>query len=91
MQLPQSLFAAQVATGQTVDLALYARVQVDQAYGIEVEEFPPCDQYTLQGDAFSRVVLGQEELPHSIGDAVLNMRVIDAFFRSAKAGTWEQP
>ncbi|NRT21240.1 hypothetical protein HNP98_004086 [Hymenobacter sp. 9A] len=33
-------FAAQVATGQTVDLALYARVQVDQAYGIEVEEFP---------------------------------------------------
>lgn len=59
--------------------------------GIEVEEFPPCDQYTLQGDAFSRVVLGQEELPHPIGDAVLNMRVIDAFFRSAKAGTWEQP
>jgi len=36
-------------------------------------------------------VLGQEELPHPIGDAVLNMRVIDAFFRSAKAGTWEQP
>ncbi|UYZ59549.1 class I SAM-dependent DNA methyltransferase [Hymenobacter latericus] len=33
-------FAAQVAKGQTVDLALYARVQVDQAYGIEVEEFP---------------------------------------------------
>ncbi|WP_259404655.1 DNA methyltransferase [Hymenobacter sp. HSC-4F20] len=33
-------FAAQVATGQTVDLTLYARVQVDQAYGIEVEEFP---------------------------------------------------
>ena len=36
----ERLFAAQVATGQTVDLALYARVQVDQAYGIEVEEFP---------------------------------------------------
>ena len=33
-------FATQVAGGQTVDLALYARVQVDQAYGIEVEEFP---------------------------------------------------
>ncbi|TGE28179.1 class I SAM-dependent DNA methyltransferase [Hymenobacter metallicola] len=33
-------FADKVATGQTVDLALYARVQVDQAYGIEVEEFP---------------------------------------------------
>jgi hypothetical protein len=36
----ERLFAAQVATGQTVDLTLYARVQVDQAYGIEVEEFP---------------------------------------------------
>ncbi|SDY98344.1 class I SAM-dependent DNA methyltransferase [Hymenobacter psychrophilus] len=39
-EILERLFAAQVATGQTVDLALYARVQVDQAYGIEVEEFP---------------------------------------------------
>ena len=33
------LFAPQLATGQTVDLALYTRVQVDQAHGIELEEF----------------------------------------------------
>ena len=26
--------------------------------GITVEEFPICDQYTLQGDQFSQAVLG---------------------------------
>ncbi|RSK46255.1 class I SAM-dependent DNA methyltransferase [Hymenobacter perfusus] len=39
-EILERLFADRRATGQTVDLALYARVQVDQAYGIEVEEFP---------------------------------------------------
>ncbi|GAB3589995.1 class I SAM-dependent DNA methyltransferase [Hymenobacter daeguensis] len=39
-EILERLFVSQRATGQTVDLALYARVQVDQAYGIEVEEFP---------------------------------------------------
>ena len=39
-EILERLFAGQRASGQTVDLALYARVQVDQAYGIEVEEFP---------------------------------------------------
>ncbi len=39
-EILERLFVSQRASGQTVDLALYARVQVDQAYGIEVEEFP---------------------------------------------------
>ncbi|SHJ67572.1 Type II restriction/modification system, DNA methylase subunit YeeA [Hymenobacter daecheongensis DSM 21074] len=39
-EILERLFADRRATGQTIDLALYARVQVDQAYGIEVEEFP---------------------------------------------------
>ena len=39
-EILERLFVSQRATGQTVDLALYARVQVDQAHGIEVEEFP---------------------------------------------------
>ncbi|WP_223652179.1 class I SAM-dependent DNA methyltransferase [Hymenobacter psoromatis] len=38
-QVLARLFAPQLATGQTVDLALYTRVQVDQAHGIELEEF----------------------------------------------------
>jgi predicted dehydrogenase len=59
--------------------------------GARVEEFPVCDQYALQGDAFSRAVLGQAPLEFPIEDAVLNMRVIDALFRSAERGSWEAP
>ena len=59
--------------------------------GARVEEFPICDQYTLQGDAFSRAVLGEAPLEYSIEDAIANMRVIDALSRSAKTGRWETP
>ncbi len=59
--------------------------------GAKVEEFPVCDQYTLQGDAFSRAVSGEAPLEFPIEDAVLNMRVIDALFRSAERGSWEAP
>lgn len=57
--------------------------------GARVEEFPVCDQYALQGDAFSRAVLGQAPLEFPIEDAIANMRVIDALFRSAEFGSWE--
>jgi predicted dehydrogenase len=55
------------------------------------EEFPACDQYTLQGDAFSRAARGENAFEFPIEDAILNMRVIDALFRSAKSGRWEKP
>lgn len=57
--------------------------------GARVEEFPVCDQYTLQGDAFSRAVRGEAPLAYSIEDAIANMRVIDAMFASAQNGRWE--
>ena len=50
-----------------------------------------CDQYTPQGDAFSRAVLGERPLEWGIDDAILNMRVIDALFRSARSERWEHP
>ena len=59
--------------------------------GARVEEFATCDQYTLQGDAFSRAVLGEAPLACPIEDAIANMRVIDAAFRSARGGGWERP
>ena len=59
--------------------------------GRRVEQFPVCDQYTLQGDAFSRAILNGTPLEFPIEDAILNMRVIDALFRSGKSGTWEKP
>ncbi len=57
--------------------------------GRRVEQFPICDQYALQGDAFSRAVLGEAPLEFPIEDAIANMRVIDALFRSAERGSWE--
>ncbi len=57
--------------------------------GITVETLPPCDQYTLQGDAFSRAVRGEAPFPYGVEDAVVNMRVIDALFRSERSGRLE--
>ncbi len=59
--------------------------------GIETETFPVCDQYTIQGDLFSRAIRGEGEVPVPIEDAVRNMAVIDALFRSAESGQWETP
>jgi len=59
--------------------------------GITVESVPACDQYTLQGDAFAHAVFENTELPVPIEDAIKNMQVIDAIFRSARSGQWETP
>jgi predicted dehydrogenase len=59
-------------------------------YGTEIGEilFPVCDQYTLQGDQFSLAILNNASAPTPIEDAVANMKVIEAVFRSAKSGSW---
>jgi predicted dehydrogenase len=59
--------------------------------GITVETFPVCDQYTLQGDAFSKAILDDTEVPVPVEDAIRNMAVIEAIFRSGKTGHWEAP
>ena len=59
--------------------------------GITVETFPVCDQYTLQGDAFSKAILDDSEVPVPVEDAIRNMAVIDAIFRSAETRQWETP
>jgi predicted dehydrogenase len=59
--------------------------------GITTETFPVCDQYTLQGDAFSRAVLEGTEVPVPLEDAIRNMAVIEAIFRSGETGQWESP
>ena len=58
--------------------------------GASVESFPVSDQYTLQGDAFSSAIVDGAKLEFPIEDAIANMRVIDAAFRSARSNAWEQ-
>jgi len=57
--------------------------------GIVTETLPASDQYQLQGEAFSRAVRGDVALPYGVEDAIANMRVIDALFRSERSGKWE--
>jgi predicted dehydrogenase len=59
--------------------------------GVTTETFPTCDQYTIQGDVFSRAVRGDGEVPVSLEDSMGNMAVIDAIFHSAETGRWERP
>ena len=56
-----------------------------------IETFPVCNQYTIQGDVFSRAIRGDGELPNTLDDSLQNMAVIDALFRSGKSGRWETP
>jgi predicted dehydrogenase len=53
------------------------------------EVFPPVDQYAEEADAFARAVLGEAELPYGVEDAICNMQILDALFRSEKSGRWE--
>lgn len=52
------------------------------------ETIAACNMYALQGDAFSRAVRGEIELPYGVEDAILNMRVIDGLFASEKTNSW---
>lgn len=59
--------------------------------GEEIEEIQldTCDQYGIQGDLFARAILEDAEVPTPIEDAVANMRVIEAVFRSSESGRFE--
>jgi predicted dehydrogenase len=56
---------------------------------IEEIEFDICDQYTIQGDLFSRAILDDTAVPTPIEDAVGNMQTIEAIFRAAESKQWE--
>lgn len=60
--------------------------------GGEIEEivFDICDQYTIQGDLFSRAVLDDKDVPTPLTDAVANMKVLDQLILSSKRGAWVQ-
>jgi len=58
--------------------------------GNRVEEviLEVCNQYTIQGDLFSRAVLKDKEVPVPLEDAVANMQVIEAIISSARSRSW---
>ncbi len=59
--------------------------------GMRTEELPVCDQYTIQGDAFSQAILEGTPAPVPLEDAFRNMTVIDAIFKAGRGRRWETP
>jgi predicted dehydrogenase len=56
--------------------------------GIRTEQFEVCDQYTIQGDLFSKAVREGGEPPVPLEDSIRNMAVIEAVFQSARDSVW---
>jgi predicted dehydrogenase len=54
-----------------------------------VEEFDTSDQYTIQGDAFSRAILDNTDVPVPLENALANMLAIEAVLRAGQSGRWE--
>ena len=59
--------------------------------GIETITIPAVDQYTLQGDLFSKAVREGGPVAYPLEDTVANMEVIEAVFRSAQTARWQKP
>jgi predicted dehydrogenase len=59
-------------------------------YRTEIKEIvlESCNQYTIQGDAFSKAILNDTEVPTPLEDAVANMKVLEALVRSGNDGIW---
>jgi predicted dehydrogenase len=63
--------------------------------GLEMNEgawhsFPVSDQYQLEAEAFGREIRSAKKLVWGVDDAIQNMKIIDAFFKSEKTKTWEK-
>jgi predicted dehydrogenase len=56
----------------------------------QIFEFEVCDQYTIQGDLFSKSIREGTELAVPLEGSIRNMAVIEAVFRSAESGQWER-
>jgi predicted dehydrogenase len=57
--------------------------------GPRTVSFASVDQYGLEFESFSRAVRDGGPVPFDAHDAVANMQVLDAIFRSEKTGGWE--
>ncbi len=65
-------------------------VSVTTGIGTRRVYTPPTDQYVEMFEAFSRAIREGGKEPTPPEDAVANMKVLDALFRSEKSGGWEK-
>jgi predicted dehydrogenase len=52
--------------------------------------YPVSDQYQLQAEAFSAAIRSNKKPRWGVDDAIQNMKILDAFFKSEKSRKWEK-
>jgi predicted dehydrogenase len=65
-----------------------AELFVTTGIGTRCIKTGPCDQYRAEFEEFAQAVINDTEPPVPPADAVNNMKVIDALFKSAESGEW---
>ncbi|MDR2435100.1 MAG: Gfo/Idh/MocA family oxidoreductase [Treponema sp.] len=65
------------------------KVTVFTGVGQRLIETEIADQYLLEFDAYAESIIQQREAPTPVSDAIANMAVLDALFKSAASGAWE--
>jgi len=73
-----------------------SHILIDEGKGaaggrVTSETFEYLNQFTIQGDAFSKAIRENGPIPVPLEDSVCNVAVIEALFRSAQSGKWERP
>jgi predicted dehydrogenase len=65
-----------------------AKIFLHHGNGMEEILIDICNQFTIQGDAFSLAIINDAPVAISLEDSLANMKVIAALFESAKKGAW---
>jgi predicted dehydrogenase len=65
-----------------------AELAVKTGVGTRIARLGPASQYRLMFDAYSECLLAGKPEPTAAEDAIANMKVLDALFRSENSGVW---
>lgn len=64
------------------DFTQKTRLEIISNGSKTVEEFEPCNHFTLQGEVFANSILNDEPVPIPLEDSIENMEMIDAIRRN---------
>ena len=64
----------------------FTKIWLHTSEGIQEIVFDPVNQYTIQGDLFSKAIIDNSPVPTGLQDAINNMIVIEAVFKSSAEG-----
>lgn len=65
------------------------KVKVTTGLGERVVDFKPINQYGCLLSAFAEAIREDKEVPVSLPDSYMNMKIIDQLFKSGESGQWE--